>query len=108
MLFGLHRTTFLQIFCKLEDIAYGPQIFLVMSLNLILMGFMFLIKKKNFVSDLLEYAKGLSCEEVKILEESKTEECLNMDSNAPAVHQLMDDEIIQMALNPEHGENDER
>lgn len=40
-------------------------------------------KKLSF--ELFKHAKGLSCEEVKMSEESDNEECLNVDSDAPGV-----------------------
>lgn len=39
----------------------------------------FKISKKQIIANMLEYAKGLSCLEVQLLNQEAVEDCLNVD-----------------------------
>jgi hypothetical protein len=55
------------------------------------------------VSDLLQYPKEETCEEMMKLDEEVIKECLNVANNAPVILQLIDSETVHMVTHPNKG-----
>ena len=64
-----------------------------------------LSSEKVDAADLIRFPKGMNTEVAKDMREDDIMERMNCDSEAPVVWQMMDEEIVDMVINPNKENN---